>query len=435
MVLLFGTNLAGTRLNLRLVQQRRQIQILILPVALLCRLGQQYLGTADHLVDSAEAEHRHIFTNLLRNEVHEVDNIFRLAVEIFAQLRILRCYAHRAGIKIAYTHHDAADSYQRCCCKAKFFRTQQSGDNNIASCHQLTVCFQCYTVTQIIQQQRLVCFHKSQLPRQSGMIDGSTRRSTGTAVITADKYNISAGLNYAGSNRTDADLAYQLDADAGTGISILQVVNQLSQIFNGIDIMMRRRRNQTNACRCTAAFGNPGINLAARKLSAFTRLSTLCNFNLNFVRIDKVIAGYAKTAAGNLLNCATLAVTIRQRCKTVGILAAFAGIALTTDTVHGNSQAFMCLLAQRAVAHSTCLKTMANAFYRFYLIDIHRQTLRCKGQHTAQILIGKGTAAQLLAELLKELVITCLAGLLQLNNRFRIKHMLLAAVTPLIMRT
>ena len=94
----------------------------------------------------------------------------------------------------------------------------------------------------------------------------------------------------------------------------------------------------------------------------------------------------------------------------------------------------MCLLAQRAVAHCTSLKTMADAFYRFYLIDIHRQTLRCKGQHTAQILIGKGTAAQLLAELLEELVVTSLAGLLQLDNRFRIKHMLLTAVTPLIMR-
>ena len=257
-----------------------------------------------------------------------------------------------------------------------------------------------------------MCFHKSQLPRQSGMIDGSTRRSTCTAVITADKYNIGAGLNYAGSNCTDTNLAYQLHADAGTGISILQVVNQLSQIFNGIYIMMRRRRNQANACRCTTAFGNPGINLAARKLSAFTRLSTLCNFNLNFVRIDKVIAGYAKTAAGNLLNCTALAVTIRQRYKTVGILAAFAGIALAADTVHGNRQTFMCLLAQRAVAHSTGLKTMTNAFYRFYLVNIHRQTLRRKGQHTAQILIGKSTAAQLLAKLLKELIITGLAGLL-----------------------
>ena len=77
---------------------------------------------------------------------------------------------------------------------------------------------------------------------------------------------------------------------------------------------------------------------------------------------------------------------------------------------------------------------MTNAFYRFYLVNIYRQTLRCKGQHTAQILVGKGTAAQLLAKLLKELIITCLAGLLQLDNRFRIKHMLLAAVTPLIMR-
>ena len=63
-------------------------------------------------------------------------------------------------------------------------------------------------------------------------------------------------------------------------------MDQLCQILDGINIMMGRRRNQTNAGSGATAFGNPGINLAARQLAAFTGLSTLGNLDLDFVRID-----------------------------------------------------------------------------------------------------------------------------------------------------
>ena len=434
MILFLSAYLTRTRLHLRLVQQRRQVKLFVFPVALLHRLRQQHLRAADHLVNRAEAQHSHIFAHLLRDKVHKVHHIFRLAMELFAQLRILRSNAHRTGVEIANAHHNAAQGYQRCRRKAKLLSAKQRRNNNIASCHQLAVSFQRHAVTQIIQKQRLMRFHQAQLPRQTGVVDGGTRRSTCAAVIAADKHHVSTRLNNACSNRAYAHLADQLHADTRTRIGILQVMNQLGQILDRINIMMRRRRNQANAGRRTTALRNPRINLAARELTALARLRALRNLNLNLVSVHQIVARYTKAAAGNLLNRAALAVAVRQRRKAVGMLAALARIALAAYAVHRNRQAFMCLLAQRAVAHRARLKAVADALHRLHLVDIDRQTLRRKGQHAAQILVGKIAAAQGFAELLKQLVIPRLAGLLQHNNRLRIEYVLFAIISPLIMR-
>ena len=92
----------------------------------------------------------------------------------------------------------------------------------------------------------------------------------------------------------------------------------------------------------------------------------------------------------------------------------------------------MGFLAKRAVAHSTGFKALANAVHRLYLFDRNGQALGRKGQHTAQILIGKSAAVQFVGKALKHTVIVLTAGLLQSKNRLRVKHMALAAAAPLV---
>ena len=101
--------------------------------------------------------------------------------------------------------------------------------------------------------------------------------------------------------------------------------------------MMGRRRNQTNAGGGTAAFGNPRINLAAGQLSALTGLSALGDLDLDFVRIDSIVAGYAKTTGGYLLNGAALAIAIRHGLKATGMLATLTSVRTTTNAVHSDS--------------------------------------------------------------------------------------------------
>jgi hypothetical protein len=62
-----------------------------------------------------------------------------------------------------------------------------------------------------------------------------------------------------------------------------------------------------------AHFGDPGIDLAPGKLAAFARLGALRHLDLQFLGVDQVLAGDAKTAAGHLLDGAVARIAVGVR--------------------------------------------------------------------------------------------------------------------------
>ena len=73
------------------------------------------------------------------------------------------------------------------------------------------------------------------------MFDGSQRRCAGATIVAGNHEMISLGLGDSRGNRAHTDFRYQFDADACLAVCVLQVVNQLRDILNRIDIVMRRR--------------------------------------------------------------------------------------------------------------------------------------------------------------------------------------------------
>ena len=67
-------------------------------------------------------------------------------------------------------------------------------------------------------------------------------------------------------NRADADFGDQLDADARVVIGVFQIVNQLRQIFDGIDVVVRRRRDQTRRRASSGAPWRSTDRLCARAI-------------------------------------------------------------------------------------------------------------------------------------------------------------------------
>ena len=63
----------------------------------LMRQDTQILRMADQFVNRAHTELCHDHAQLLRNKLHEIDHIVRLAAEVFPQLRTLGRDAHRTG--------------------------------------------------------------------------------------------------------------------------------------------------------------------------------------------------------------------------------------------------------------------------------------------------------------------------------------------------
>ena len=61
---------------------------------------------------------------------------------------------------------------------------------------------------------------------------------------------------------------------------LVQIMNQLSEVFNGINVVMGRRRDQRHTRFAVAQPGDVVINLRTRQLPAFTRLGPLGNLDL-----------------------------------------------------------------------------------------------------------------------------------------------------------
>ena len=60
---------------------------------------------------------------------------------------------------------------------------------------------------------------------------------------------VGARLGDAGGNRADTHLGDQLDRDVGFLIGVFQVENELREILNRIDVMVRRRRDEAHSGR------------------------------------------------------------------------------------------------------------------------------------------------------------------------------------------
>src|SRR3546814_12289495 len=73
----------------------------------------QQFSAANHFIQAAEAKTGEDFAYFLGDEGHEVDDLFRGSSELGAQPLVLHTDAHRTGVAMALTHHDAAHRHER----------------------------------------------------------------------------------------------------------------------------------------------------------------------------------------------------------------------------------------------------------------------------------------------------------------------------------
>jgi len=134
------------------------------------------------------------------------------------------------------------------------------------------------------------------------MADAGDRRCASATVVAADQDHIGAALGHTGGNRANADFRDQLDVDPGVFVGVLEVVDQFSEVFDRIDVVMWRRRDQADTRSGVARSCNPGVDLLARQLATFAGLGTLGHFDLDFAGVDQVFTCHAETAGSDLLD-------------------------------------------------------------------------------------------------------------------------------------
>ena len=152
---------------------------------------------------------------------------------------------------------------------------QERGNGDVLGRAKLAVGLHDDPSSQIILQQYLMGFGQTQLPRQACMLDRSLWAGTRASVIAADQDDVGLSFGHTGGNRADANFGHQLDRDPRIAIGVLQIVDQLGQVFDRVNIVMRRWRDQTDTRRTVTNPGNLFIDLMAGKLPAFARLGAL----------------------------------------------------------------------------------------------------------------------------------------------------------------
>src|ERR1700732_4494696 len=112
------------------------------------------------------------------------------------------------------------------------------------------------------------------------MFDRAEGGSSGAAAVTANQDDVRVCLGNARCYRAHANFRHQLYRNACMRIHILEVIDELREIFDRIDVMVRRRRDQAHAGNGMPYPRDPFIYFVPWKLSPLTGLCALRHFYL-----------------------------------------------------------------------------------------------------------------------------------------------------------
>ena len=145
---------------------------------------------------------------------------------------------------MALAHIDAAHGDERRGAEVVFFGAEQRRINDVLAGAHAAVGAQGHPVSQSVEKKHLMGLGDAHLPGPAGVLDRTQRRGAGAAFVSADQNDVGVRLGHACRDRSDPSFGHKLHADTRAAIDLLQIVNQLRQIFDGVNIMMRRGRDE-----------------------------------------------------------------------------------------------------------------------------------------------------------------------------------------------
>ena len=247
-------------------------------------------------------EVRQVLAHVLGDEAEELLHELRFAGIPLAQLRVLGGDTDRAGVEVADPHHDAARHDQRGRREPELLRTQERRDHDVPRGAHPAVALDGDAVAETVEHECLLGVGQPDLPRRPGMLHRRQRGGAGSAVVPGDQDHVGVRLADAGGDRSHTHRADQLHVDPGPVVGVLQVVDQLGEIFDRVDVVVRRRRDQPDPRRRVPGLRDPRVHLVRRQLAALTGLRALRHLDLDVAGVDQVVAGDTEPPARHLLD-------------------------------------------------------------------------------------------------------------------------------------
>lgn len=392
------------------------------------------LDGADGFVEAAETELGEVFADLLGDELEEVHDVVGLTGVALAQGRVLDGHADGAGVEVADAHHDAAGDDEGRGREAVFLGAQEGGDDDVASGLHLAVGLDDDAVAQAVEQQGLLGLGQADLPGGAGVLEGGQRRGAGTSVVAGDEDDVGVGLGHADGDGAHARFGDQLDVDPCGGVGVLEVMDELGEVLDGVDVVVGRRGDEPDTGGGVPGAGDPRVDLVSGQLSAFAGFGALGHLALDVVGVGEVVGGDAETAGGDLFDGAAPQVPVGVAGEAVGVLSPFAGVGLAAEAVHGDREGFVGLRGDGAVGHGAGGEALDDVGDRFDLFDRDRlPDSVLEAQEPAQGHELLGLIIDLVRVLLEDLVGTGLRGVLEFEDGLGVEEVRFALAAPLVL--
>jgi hypothetical protein len=320
---------------------------------------------------------------------------------------------------------------KRCGREAELVGAEDRADDHVAPGADAAVDLHGDAAAQAVLHENLVRLGKADFPGAARVLDRGEGACARAALIARNRHVIGARLGDAGRDRADADFGNELHRDVARRVHVLQVEDELGEIFDRINIVMRGRGDEAHARRRMAHARNRLVDLEAGQLSAFAGLRALRHLDLHHVGIDEIFRRDAEAARGDLLDRRAHAVAVRQRLVAVGFLAAFAGIRLAADAVHGDGERGVRLARDRAEGHGAGGKTAHDVCRGLHFVERDRLAAVFFRAPDAEQAADRVEPFVLLVDVLGEGAVffrnIAAHGVLQVRDRFHVPDMVLAA--------
>ncbi|GIW76080.1 MAG: hypothetical protein KatS3mg104_1143 [Phycisphaerae bacterium] len=157
-------------------------------------------------------------------------------------------------------------------------------------------------------------------------------------------------------------------------------MDQLRQILDGINVVVRWWRDQSDTRGAVTQFAHIFIHLIAGQSATLTRFGALCHFDLDLIRVHQILRRHTEPTRSHLFDGGSTVIV-----EPFGVFAAFTGITLAPDRVHRDGEGLVCFFADRTEAHGSGNESFDDLLGRFDFFDRDRGVdpfLEC--QQTAQ---------------------------------------------------
>src|SRR6185312_9214690 len=251
----------------------------------------QQIGASNCRFERGEAVLGEQRLQIARQFFVETHKMLRTSAEFCAKFRALRGDSCWAGIQMALARHVAANGDENCGSHGVLVCAEQRGNEDVARGAKSTVAAQAHATAESVGEQNLLSFRQAKLPGIARVLDAGQRRCSGSAVVAGDHDVVGIRLGDARSYGSDAALGNQFDSDGGLGVYALEVINELREIFDGVDVVMGRRADELHAGLRVAEAGDQLRNFVAGQLATLTGLGALRDFDFNLFGVHQILGG------------------------------------------------------------------------------------------------------------------------------------------------